>query len=319
MVFTRVVRSGLAGPWSGTPRAALGNKGRPPWRTEQMGVAASRRRPRGGGLTLVATPQAQAADWNRCLTGQTDRQAVFERASAGQRRAGQGAARRLLPRVPLGRPRQPGQQLRRLRRRCTSPRTRPRRTPARLAQAKGDGSPAALATGTLTAAAKITGIGRAPAALRRRRQRLRRRGGARVLPAGHHLGPSGRVEQGGRLVRRHRRRPGPAGLRPAGVLRDPLRRVPHHQRRAAGDAGADAGRRRRQRPPWPRRSRPATTWSTARPCCACESRPAPYEQYGSTPSQYGNHDIANRPKDGLSIDYIVIHDTEAYWQTRWTS
>ena len=47
----------------------------------------------------------------------------------------------------------------------------------------------------------------------------------------------------------------------------------------------------------------------------CESRPAPYEQYGSTPSQYGNHDIADRPKDGLSIDYIVIHDTEASWQT----
>ena len=47
----------------------------------------------------------------------------------------------------------------------------------------------------------------------------------------------------------------------------------------------------------------------------CESRPAPYEQYGSTPSQYGNHDIADRPQDGLSIDYIVIHDTEGSWQT----
>ncbi len=42
----------------------------------------------------------------------------------------------------------------------------------------------------------------------------------------------------------------------------------------------------------------------------CESIPAPYEQYGSTPSQYGNHDIANRPQDKLTIDYVVIHDTE---------
>lgn len=41
----------------------------------------------------------------------------------------------------------------------------------------------------------------------------------------------------------------------------------------------------------------------------CEWVPAPYEQYGRTVTEYGNHDLANRPED-LSIDYIVVHDTE---------
>ncbi len=49
---------------------------------------------------------------------------------------------------------------------------------------------------------------------------------------------------------------------------------------------------------------------------SCEWLPAPYEQWtnddGST--DYGNHDLANRPKS-QSIDYIVLHDTEATWDT----
>lgn len=46
----------------------------------------------------------------------------------------------------------------------------------------------------------------------------------------------------------------------------------------------------------------------------CESVPAPYAQYGDGPADYGNHDLANRPRD-MRIDYIVIHDTEASWDT----
>jgi len=46
----------------------------------------------------------------------------------------------------------------------------------------------------------------------------------------------------------------------------------------------------------------------------CESVPAPYEQYGDTPTAYGNHDLADRPRD-LRIDDIVIHDTEGSWDT----
>ncbi|WP_351235075.1 N-acetylmuramoyl-L-alanine amidase [Streptomyces sp. NPDC002133] len=45
---------------------------------------------------------------------------------------------------------------------------------------------------------------------------------------------------------------------------------------------------------------------------ACEWIPAPYEEFGE--GDYGNHDKANRPSS-QSIDYIVIHDTEASWDT----
>lgn len=44
---------------------------------------------------------------------------------------------------------------------------------------------------------------------------------------------------------------------------------------------------------------------------ACESLPAPYQV--TAPGDYGNHDLANRPKTG-KIDYIIIHDTEGGWQ-----
>ncbi|MGW6569428.1 N-acetylmuramoyl-L-alanine amidase [Streptomyces sp. NPDC054975] len=43
---------------------------------------------------------------------------------------------------------------------------------------------------------------------------------------------------------------------------------------------------------------------------ACEWIPAPYEEFGD--KDYGNHDKANRPAS-QSIDYIVVHDTEATW------
>lgn len=47
---------------------------------------------------------------------------------------------------------------------------------------------------------------------------------------------------------------------------------------------------------------------------ACEWIPAPYEEFGE--GDYGNHDKADRPKAGSpSIDSIVIHDTEATWDT----
>ncbi len=46
----------------------------------------------------------------------------------------------------------------------------------------------------------------------------------------------------------------------------------------------------------------------------CEWIPAPYEQYGETDGDYGNHDIADRPND-IDIDYIVIHDTEGSYET----
>ena len=46
----------------------------------------------------------------------------------------------------------------------------------------------------------------------------------------------------------------------------------------------------------------------------CEWVPAPYEKYGPNAGDYGNHDLADREQD-LSIDYIVLHDTEGSFQT----
>ncbi len=60
------------------------------------------------------------------------------------------------------------------------------------------------------------------------------------------------------------------------------------------------------------------TVSTANTECprsvACEWIPAPYENYGPGPGDYGNHDLADRPHDA-SVDFIVIHDTEGSWDT----
>lgn len=44
----------------------------------------------------------------------------------------------------------------------------------------------------------------------------------------------------------------------------------------------------------------------------CEWIPAPYEQWGTSASQYGNHDLADREND-IDINAIVIHDTEGYY------
>ncbi|TDV47197.1 N-acetylmuramoyl-L-alanine amidase [Actinophytocola oryzae] len=46
----------------------------------------------------------------------------------------------------------------------------------------------------------------------------------------------------------------------------------------------------------------------------CEWLPAPYEQYGPGSTDYGNHDLGNRP-GAQKIDYIVIHDTEGSYAT----
>lgn len=47
---------------------------------------------------------------------------------------------------------------------------------------------------------------------------------------------------------------------------------------------------------------------------ACEWIPAPYEEFGE--GDYGNHDKADRPKaESPSVNTIVIHDTEATWDT----
>ncbi len=46
------------------------------------------------------------------------------------------------------------------------------------------------------------------------------------------------------------------------------------------------------------------------PSLGCEWYPAPYEKYGPAADDYGNHDLADRPRTG-KIQYILLHDTEA--------
>ncbi|MEV7085736.1 N-acetylmuramoyl-L-alanine amidase [Streptomyces sp. NPDC093085] len=45
---------------------------------------------------------------------------------------------------------------------------------------------------------------------------------------------------------------------------------------------------------------------------SCTWIPAPYEEFGD--GDYGNHDVADRPRS-QKIEYIVVHDTEGSWDT----
>lgn len=42
--------------------------------------------------------------------------------------------------------------------------------------------------------------------------------------------------------------------------------------------------------------------------------PALYQSFSSAQGDYGNYDLANRPADGLKIQYIIIHDSEVSYQ-----
>jgi hypothetical protein len=64
---------------------------------------------------------------------------------------------------------------------------------------------------------------------------------------------------------------------------------------------------------------PAST-ATQTPDCpsglACDFVPAAYAlTNASDPTSYGNYDVANRPTDGDTIQYIVIHDTEGSYSS----
>jgi hypothetical protein len=76
----------------------------------------------------------------------------------------------------------------------------------------------------------------------------------------------------------------------------------------------------RQRTPLVRRAREARQQRNRGPIEAPPGLdigwvPAPYEHYGPNPGDYGNHDLAFRPRAPKDISHIVIHDTEATWDT----
>jgi N-acetyl-anhydromuramyl-L-alanine amidase AmpD len=47
----------------------------------------------------------------------------------------------------------------------------------------------------------------------------------------------------------------------------------------------------------------------------CDFVPAAYAQNSASPYDYGNYDLANRPQDGLTIRYVVVHDTESSYES----
>jgi hypothetical protein len=49
------------------------------------------------------------------------------------------------------------------------------------------------------------------------------------------------------------------------------------------------------------------------PGLKCQFLPAAYAENSSSPYDYGNYDLADRPADGLSIRYVVVHDTEVLY------
>ena len=48
---------------------------------------------------------------------------------------------------------------------------------------------------------------------------------------------------------------------------------------------------------------------------SCTYVPAAYAQTGASPADYGNYDLADRPNKNLTINYIVIHDTESSYDS----
>src|SRR6476646_2662184 len=47
----------------------------------------------------------------------------------------------------------------------------------------------------------------------------------------------------------------------------------------------------------------------------CDFVPAAYAQNSASPFDYGNYDLADRPQDGLTIRYVVVHDTESSYDS----
>ncbi|MDX3665628.1 N-acetylmuramoyl-L-alanine amidase [Streptomyces europaeiscabiei] len=95
------------------------------------------------------------------------------------------------------------------------------------------------------------------------------------------------------------------------VIRDGARRVTDAGQRVTltGEPGLDPGTGQLSRAGL----RAAAAGATECPATvSCEWIPAPYEEFGD--NDYGNHDLADRP-NSQPIRYIVVHDTEGYWDT----
>ncbi|HEX4470857.1 MAG TPA: peptidoglycan recognition family protein [Nocardioides sp.] len=273
---------------------------------------------------------APGAVWRSCLAGPTDREAVFTRAARAS-----GVPRAVLLGVSYLESRWDAHG--------DSPSTSggygpmhlthvvsasPPGPPDRLG--KGDGGPEprvpAYAASTPLARAQARTLDRASHLTGYARTRLRSDavanicGGAALLASYRH-GPAGGLGSWSAAVARYSTaRDEPTALRFTrevyAVIRHGAARTTNdgqHVRVAAHPGVHVATRQVRALPmatPHPRRARRVDCPRSL----GCESVPAPYEQYGPDPVDYGNHDLADRPHD-MRIDDIVIHDTEGYWDS----
>jgi len=274
-----------------------------------------------GGLAALTTTTAPAAgdaaraDWARCLTGSTDRQAVFARAAEVS-----GVPEQVLLGVSYLETRwddHHGEM-------STAGGYGPMHLTLRdLGKASGDGAAAKGeggsavegSTGTLLAAADALGV---PVEQLRTDPVANVCGGAAVLASYQPTTASGAPRAWTTAVARYadagREAEATTFVRQVfTTIRTGAERTTddgqHVTLAATPDATADTAAVQAMGLP-----APDDDVSDCPASLDCLSVPAPYEQYGSSPSAYGNHDLADRPHD-LAIKYIVIHDTEASWDT----
>jgi N-acetyl-anhydromuramyl-L-alanine amidase AmpD len=269
-----------------------------------------------GFAALAAAPQAQAADWSRCLSGPADRQAAFARAAQVS-----GVPEKVLLAVSYMESRwddhggavssSGGYGVMHLTQDAAA------KHEAEVARQKGDGSKAdGRIEGTLSRAADLTGFST---------KQLRSDdvanlcGGAAVLASYQRGTGSQRPAAWSKAIGHYS---GSAdGAQQVQFARQVFRTLRNGEARTTNDG------QRVALAPTPTASLDTAAVSPSAKvsngdnfldCPAvlkCNSIPAPYAQYGSTPGAYGNYDLANRPKGHLTLDYIVIHDTEADYPT----
>lgn len=276
-----------------------------------------------GGLMAVAPPGAAATEWTSCVDGPRERQATFARAAKAS-----GVPQDVLMAVSFLQSRWDDH--------ASSPSTAGGYGPMHLTlvdlghcgsrdEARGEtsGAPAGVGTTsrgvaprpeslrTLEVAADLTGL---PATRLRTDAVANICGGAALLAS---FRPSGAAGWSEAVARYSGAGDEATAVRFAEQVYDVIAtgesRVTNDGHRVAlqGDpsAGADTGAIRRMG-----LARASSEGPDCPATLECESIAAPYEEYGSGPGDYGNHDLADRPED-TKVDYIIIHDTEATWDT----
>jgi hypothetical protein len=267
-------------------------------------------------LTLTTTPQAAAADWSRCLQGSTDTQAVFDRAAQVS-----GVPEKVLLAVSYLESRWEDHNGEK----STSGGYGPMHLTASTLgapvgeAAAGKGEPASgrhQRVGTLVEAAELTGL---------ETTRLQNDpvanicGGAAVLASYQPKTTAQHPNKWSRAIAEYASGDTAASRvqfarQVFDVLRSGASRTTSsgdHVVLAAtpntGMSGTVESEYGKLKPGLGKVECPKTI--------VCKKIKAPYEWYGKpSPGAYGNHDLAARPQD-LDIEYILIHDTEATWDT----